>query len=380
MKIALLGMGTIGSGVYEMLAGHPDISVKRILDRRALPGAAEALRTERMEDIMTDGEIDTVVELLGGVEPAHSFALAALHAGKNLVSANKLMLSHDFSALLRAARAGGGQLRVSASVGGGIPWLPNLLRARRVAKIAEIGGIVNGTTNYILDAMQREGMDYGEALALAQRAGFAEADPSADVDGLDARSKLALSACVAFNGIVDPDQIDTCGIRGLSRRDVAHFQARRLVCRLIAWAKSDQAGMSAWVEPTLVSRESPEAAVLRNDNCITFISASSGRQSFIGQGAGKLPTAYTVVNDLTDLLLGAPAPDYVTEFRPLIVDNDLARRRYYVRADAPLPFPAEALGENAYLTGEVSVKSMHDAMRSLRRIDPNAFFAGLNEA
>ena len=189
MKIALLGMGTVGSGVYELLEGREDMRIVRILDRRSL-GAADRLRTENIEEIFSDEDIDTVVELLGGVEPARSWAEAALRTGKHLVSANKLMLSAGLPGLLRAAREGGAQMRISASVGGGIPYLPNLIRARRVDELREIGGIVNGTTNLILDTMQREDADFAEVLARAQREGYAEADPSADIDGIDARSKI----------------------------------------------------------------------------------------------------------------------------------------------------------------------------------------------
>ena len=377
MKIGLLGMGTIGSGVYAMLEGHPQITIKRILDRRTLPGGAESLRTERVEDILDDPEIDTVVELLGGVQPAHNFALRALRAGKNLVSANKLMLSADFAVLLRAAQDSGAQLRISASVGGGIPWLPNLLRARRLAGIQTIGGIVNGTTNFILDAMQRQGMPYAEALALAQRLGYAEANPSADVDGFDARSKLALSASIAFDALIDPERIPTAGIRGISVQDIEYFRTRGWVCRLLARAQQTDAGIAAWVEPALVGAETREASVLGNDNCISFTSPASGALSFIGQGAGQKPTAFAVVGDLADALSGAPAPQYVTRFQPAGVENDRVLRRYYVRADAPLPFPAERVDESAFLTEPVSVRAAHEFIQAARKAQPDAFFAGI---
>ncbi len=378
MNIALLGMGTIGSGVYEMLEGREDIAVKRILDRRTL-GDAEALRTERIEDILEDDQIDTVVELMGGVEPAHSFAERALLAGKNLVSANKLMICSDFASLLDAAKKTGAKMRITASVGGGIPYLANVLRARRVDTITEIGGIVNGTTNLILDTMQTEDVDFAEVLAQAQAAGYAEADPSADIDGWDAKSKLAIAASVAFDALLDPDTISVAGIRNMRGGDVANFRRIGKVCRLLTRAVRTGDGLCAYVEPTLVAADAPEAAIHKNDNYIAYTAVHAGRQAFIGQGAGKFPTAYSVVNDLTDLLLDAPQAEYVTGRDVVAADNVLAAHRYYVRTTATLPFPAEEIGENAYLTEAISVLEMHSAMKQIAAADPNAFFAGIRE-
>ena len=375
MKIALLGMGTVGSGVYELLEGREDMRIVRILDRRSL-GAADRLRTENIEEILSDEDIDTVVELLGGVEPARSWAEAALRAGKHLVSANKLMLSAGLPGLLRAAREGGAQMRISASVGGGIPYLPNLIRARRVDELREIGGIVNGTTNLILDTMQREDADFAEVLARAQREGYAEADPSADIDGIDARSKLAIAASTAFGALVPPEAIPTEGIRRLTKGDVANFKRMGRVCRLLARAERREEGVAACVEPTLVRRESLEASIHGCDNCIVFAGDRCGRQALIGPGAGKLPTAYAVVEDLTDLLSGAAAPDYVPGERAATLCPGSARR-YYVRAAAALPFPAEPAGERAFLTGPVSPEEMAASMARLRREDPSAFCAAL---
>ena len=376
MKIALLGMGTIGAGVYEILAGRDDIAVARVLERRALPEIA-ALRTENYEDILNDPEIDTVVELLGGVEPAHSFACRALLAGKNVVSANKLMIGHDLRALLDAARAGGAQLRISASVGGGIPVLPNLIRARRADELQSVGGIVNGTTNLILDTMQRDDRDFAEALAAAQAAGYAEADPSADIDGIDALSKLAIAGSIAFDVLLDAESIDTAGIRSLRGADVANFRRLGRVCRLIARAARTAGGVSAYVEPMLLAPDALEAGIHQNDNCISYVGARAGRQALIGQGAGQQPTACAVVGDLLDILTGAPVPDYVPVGKPAVAENSRAAHRYYVRTCAELPFAAEAVGENAWVTEPVSVAEMHAAMRKAREEDVDAFFAGI---
>ena len=361
MNIALLGMGTVGSGVYALLQGRTDLRIRRILDRRTLPAPAEALRTEDYADILSDPAIDTVVELLGGVEPAHGMALAALKAGKHVVSANKLMLSADFASLLRAASASGAQLRISASAGGGIPWLTNVLRVRRLGRIDSVAGIYNGTTNFILDAMQRQGIQYSEALAQAQALGYAEADPSADVDGWDARSKLVLSGSIAFDALLDPEKIPTRGIRGITAADIAFFQSRGWVCRLIAHAERNGDAVSAVVEPMLVPETAREASVYGCDNCFSLTAPDVGTLSFLGPGAGREPTAFQVVNDLFDIDSGAPAPVYVADPRPAAVDAERLKRRYYVRAAGPLPFAAEAVGDGVRITEPVSCAAMHRA-------------------
>ncbi len=169
--IGLLGLGTIGSGVYEHLLKRDDISVKRILELRRHPGL-EHLETSDFNEILNDAEIDTVVELIGGMEPAHTFTLQALRAGKNVVSANKLMLSHHMEEILQTARENGVQYRYDASVGGSIPFLYNLMRHRSADRITAISGIVNGTTNLILDIMQTSPRSFEDVLAQAQREGY----------------------------------------------------------------------------------------------------------------------------------------------------------------------------------------------------------------
>ena len=176
MKIGLLGLGTIGSGVYEHLSRRDDISVKRILELVRHPGL-EHLETSDFNEILNDAEIDTVVELIGGMEPAHTFTVQALKAGKNVVSANKLMLSHHMEQILTLARDMGVHYRYDASVGGSIPFLYNLMRYRGADRLVGLSGIVNGTTNLILDVMQTDGRAFDDVLAEAQRMGYAEANP-----------------------------------------------------------------------------------------------------------------------------------------------------------------------------------------------------------
>lgn len=381
MKIGLLGIGTVGSGVLEQLAGRGNIAVKRILVRRERPELG-AQATQHFEDILNDPEIDTIVEVMGGMQPAYDYVHRALRAGKNVVTANKLMLSYHFGELLETARASGVQLRFDASVGGGIPYLYNLMRTSRADTIRSLFGIVNGTTNLILDTMQTSGADFSDVLAQAQRAGYAEADPSSDIDGLDARSKLCISASIAFGRYIDPEDVSVFGIRNISREDVMTFKKLGYVCRLLVRAERVSDGrICAFIEPTLLGPGEQEAAVRRNDNLISLVGHRVGLQSFFGQGAGKDPTAFAVVLGLTDILNGVrPLKDRAPSGYA-VVDNSHLAHRYYVRTTSRLSIDAEKLrgggDSNLYLTAPMPVDRMHALAASLRMRDPNLFFAGV---
>ena len=233
MKTALLGYGVVGSGVHALAEARPEhgITISRVLVRRDI-APIRAIATRDFQEIVSDPSIETVVEVMGGEEPALTYVKAALAAKKHVVTANKLMLSLHYEELLALARANGVRLAFSAAVGGGIPWLANLLRVSRVDRVASLGGIMNGTTNFILTAMQQGGADFAETLAAAQKLGYAEADPTADIDGLDVRAKLALSCDAAFAQMADASAIPTLGIRYITAADVAQFHALGLTCRL----------------------------------------------------------------------------------------------------------------------------------------------------
>ena len=289
MNIGLLGMGTIGSGVFEILEKRSDIRVSRVLDLREIAGL-EGRLTRRFEDILEDPAIDTVVELLGGLEPAHTFAVRSMQAGKHFVTANKLMVSTHFSELMRVADEAGVEFRFSACVGGGIPYLYNLLRARRADRVLEVGGIVNGTTNLILDTMQSTGADFQEVLLQAQRMGYAEADPSADIDGLDARSKLSISMNLAFDVCIDPAAIPTAGIRHLHKGDVEAFAALGYACRFLTRAVRQEDGrLSAYVEPTLLPASAIEAAVGKKRQSDFLHRRICRRAEIFRPGSGEIP-------------------------------------------------------------------------------------------
>ena len=381
MIIGLLGLGTIGSGIYEHLQKRGDIRVKRILELKRHPGL-EHLETSDYGEILNDPEIDTVVELIGGMEPAHTFTVQALKTGKNVVTANKLMLSHHMEELLELDRENGVQYRYDASVGGSIPFLYNLARHRSADTLTALSGIVNGTTNLILDIMQTAGSDFDAVLRQAQAEGYAEANPSADIDGIDAQCKLSIASAVAYGMYVRPEDIDTEGIRHITGEDIQHFRRMDRVCRLIARSQLvDEGVITASVSPALLPADSTEAAVHMNNNTISVTGKYFGQHVFQGQGAGKDPTAFAVELGLRDILDGItdrmiPHPSGYAR-----VDNAKAGGRYYLRTSAPLDVQAEPLGEcaggTAYITAPMSVRAMHDMAVKLRTQDEKLFFAAI---
>ena len=308
MKIGLLGFGVVGRGVYDILAERKDISVGTVLCRRDL-GELTARTTRDMADIIADPEIDTVVEVMGGLHPAFEYVSAALQAGKNVVTSNKHLLCHYYQELNKLAKEHGAVLRGTAAVGGGIPWLVNLERAARVDKISKLSGIMNGTTNYIMDAMNKSDVDFADVLKKAQELGYAEVDPSADIDGWDIQRKLIISAVC-----LQEEDVPVFGIRNVSAADIRRFQARGLTCKLIASAEKLSDSVAAYVEPKLLGADALEAAVPANFNLISFESEYAGKESFFGQGAGRYPTAYNVVQDLVDIASGVDR--FYTESSP----------------------------------------------------------------
>ena len=365
MNIGLLGFGVVGRGVYEITNTRDDMQVKKVLclEDINLPDA-ESVKDIKL--ILEDETIDTVVEAMGGLHPAYEFVRAAIEAGKNVVTSNKALVCTFYDELLPLAKEKGVSFRSTAAVGGGIGWLSELERARRVQTINQVGGIMNGTCNYILDNMTRQGLPYDEVLKTAQRLGYAEANPSTDVDGIDTWHKVILSANIAFGVTMDKETVPVAGIRNIQAQDVENFKAHGLVCKLISTGKRTENGFAAYVNPTLVKEGEPEAAVPMNYNLITFIGDTSDRMSFFGQGAGRYPTAYNVVQDLVDLTEGKGF--YSPYGGKVDVDNSEALT-WYVRGGWKGDVK-ETWGD-AVITGPVSV----DAMHAWRKENREAFIA-----
>ena len=367
MRIGLLGFGVVGRGVYEIIASRQDMNIAQIccLEDPSLP---DVRVTRDFQTIVQDETIDTVVEAMGGLHPAYEFVRAAMEAGKNIVTSNKALVAAFYDDLIPLAREKGLKFRCTAAVGGGIGWLSELERARRVQTICQVRGIMNGTCNYILDSMTRLGLGYDQALKQAQALGYAEARPATDVEGIDTWHKAILSSNIAFGVSVDREQVPVAGIHTITAADVAQFTAHGLVCKLMASGSRTEAGYSVCVQPTLVKEGSLEAAVPRNYNLITLEGAHSGPMSFYGQGAGRYPTAYNVVQDLVDVQLGKGF--YTAEAKPVSVDNSRCLR-WYVRGgwDGQI----RERWSDGVITPEVSIAVMH----SWRKAHPEAFIAAL---
>ncbi len=367
MNIGLLGFGVVGRGVYEITNTRDDMQVKKVLclEEIDLPDA-EAVKDIRA--IVEDDAIDTVVEAMGGLHPAFEFVKAAIEAGKNVVTSNKALVCSFYDELLPLVKEKGVSFRCTAAVGGGIGWLSELERSRRVQTINEVGGIMNGTCNYILDNMTRLGLNYADVLKQAQALGYAEANPSTDVDGIDTWHKVILSSNIAFGVTLDKATVPVAGIRNIQAQDVENFKAHGLVCKLISTGKRVGEGYSVYVQPTLVKEGEPEAAVPMNYNLITFVGETSDRMSFFGQGAGRYPTAYNVVQDLVDVVSGKGF--YAPYGGKACADNS-GEMTYYVRGGWKGEI-AEVWG-NAVVTKPVAVAEIHAWLKE----NPEAFIAAI---
>ena len=312
-KVGLLGLGTVGTGTVEILRDpaqrHPllqelvihKVGVRSLDKSRSLDLPADLLTTD-LEAIVTDPEIDIVVEVMGGLEPARSLILKAIAHKKHVVTANKAAIARFGDEIFTAASEAGVYVLLEAAVGGGIPVIEPLKQSLCANRINTVIGIVNGTTNYILTRMQTEGGDFGEILADAQQLGYAEADPTADVDGLDAADKIAILASLAFNGRIKLSEVHCEGIRQVGAADIAYAEKLGFVIKLLAIAKreSDQQ-LQVRVHPTLVPKAHPLASVNDVYNAILIEGDPIGQVMFFGRGAGAGPTASAVVADILNI-------------------------------------------------------------------------------
>lgn len=382
MKVALLGFGTVGVGVYGMLDGAYGLEQGPVLVR---PGKDDSFfKVTEIEKIVNDPSVGAVAEVMGGIEPAYSYVSAALAAGKHVVTSNKALVAAHGPELAELAEKNSVAFLFSAACGGGVPFLHNLALATESDKILSVGGILNGTTNYMLDAMQRRDMDYADALKDAQRLGYAEADPTADVSGLDALRKIMLACAVAYDQL-PAEGLHNEGIESLTAADVAHFKARGLTCRLLAsGGLSDEGRVYAFVEPVLLPASAAECAVLDNFNLARYQGENSGAIILIGQGAGRWPTASAVVRDLSCILQGQRT--MMQAGCPRVkADNSACSRVYYVRLPAHfedmLPLKeAEKDGDLLRaVTEPMPVSAMHEAAAKLRQAGAEVFFAAMGE-
>ncbi len=313
IKAAVLGAGTVGSGVCRLaqdLAGEfvnktgANFEIKKVLVRslaKEREGIPREVLTDNWKEIIDDPEIDIIVELMGGIEPAKTYVLEALRAGKQVVTANKDLLAEHGKEVMDAAEQAGVDLQFEAAVAGAIPIIRPLKQSMAGNHITEVMGIVNGTTNYILTKMTESGMSYDDALAKATELGYAEADPTADVEGYDAGRKIAIMASIAFNSRVTFSQVYTEGITKITADDIKYAKEFGYVIKLLGVARNTESGIEVKVHPMLIPENHPLAGVNDSINAVFVHADAMDDAMFMGRGAGQMPTASAVMGDIVDV-------------------------------------------------------------------------------
>lgn len=391
--VGIMGYGTVGSGVAEVLSMNKDsiakkagevIEVKKILDLRDFPGDVnESKLTKDFNDLLSDDSIQVICETMGGLHPAYEFVKQALEADKNVVTSNKLLVAEKGDELLQIAKEHNRNFFFEASVGGGIPVLWPLYECLAANEVEEISGILNGTTNFMLNKMISENMNFDDALKLAQDLGYAERDPSADVDGHDACRKICILAALAFGKHVYPQDVYTEGLRNVSLEDVATASAMNSVIKLIGRAKKQENGkISVMVSPLVLSNDSLLAHVNDVFNAIQVRGNAVGDVLFYGSGAGKLPTASAVVGDVIDAAKHAEchkSPVWEKAEANYVLPQESFRGKFLLRVSnvdkqalentfagcAFISRPNAPAGEWAIVTSVLSEKELQDQKNAL---------------
>lgn len=381
MKIAILGYGTVGSGVFEICQKNAEglarrageeIEVKYVLDLREFPGdPVEKVLVHDYSVIANDPEVQIVVEVMGGVEPAYTFVKEALLKGKSVCTSNKELVAKRGAELLAIAKENSVNFLYEASVGGGIPIIRPLNQCLTADKIEEITGILNGTTNYILTKMSEEGLDFDTVLKDAQEKGFAERNPSADVDGFDAGRKIAILTSLAYGMQVDYEEVYTEGITKISKNDFAYAKAEEAAIKLFGISKIVDGKIYAMVAPKMISKTHPLYAVNDVFNAILVRGNFLGDVMFYGRGAGKLPTASAVVSDVVDAVKhkGVNIMTIWSLKKLPVEDKASLAGKFFVRvaaadrAEAEKSFPVERVLTAEGVTGEFAfiTKTMTEA-------------------
>lgn len=383
MNVAILGFGTIGSGVYEIITDSKssflkDVTVTRVLD---LPQNKDKLDiiTSDINDIVKDDSIDLVVETLGGLHPAYEFIMAALQNKKHVVTANKAVVAAYLNEFMAEARKQGVHFLFEASTGGGIPWLAGVQKARRIDNIDFFYGIFNGTSNFILDHMYMYDKDFNDALKLAQDLGYAEANPSADIDGYDVQNKVVISSALAFDTYIDMKEFPCFSMAKITSDDIHYLKDHGKAVKYIGEAELLDGYYEAFVMPNIFSVASQEANVRTNFNLITLHGETIGDLKFFGQGAGKLPTANAIIQDILDIKTGAIEYD-------VNVDNDipysdtLFANKFMIRSNKRIESEiiqrVEEYKGNYYMyTLPITTRDMMYLANTVLKQDENAFVA-----
>ena len=384
---AILGAGTVGTGVYKLCQEMKsefvqktgaDLVVKKVLVRNASKkreGIEDAVLTDNWKEIIEDPEIDIVIEVMGGIEPAKTYIIEALEAGKQIVTANKDLLAEHGQEVMAAAEKAGADLEFEAAVAGAIPIIRPLKQSMAGNRISEVMGIVNGTTNYILTKMSEKGMDYAEALAQATELGYAEADPTADVEGYDAGRKMAIMASIAFNSRVTFPQVYTEGIIKISADDIRYAKEFGYVIKLLGITKLTGKGIEVKVHPTLIPDSHPLATVRDSFNAVFVHGQACDDAMFMGRGAGQMPTASAVLGDVIDVMrniihgsCGKIGSDSHKKLPVLDVED--TKSRFFLRLQVEnragaLANIAGVLGNNDVSIAQMVQKRSHDGIAEI---------------
>ena len=378
--MALLGCGTVGSEVYRLLTQQSTDLTARIGAQLEVAGVAvrrpgrarpvqvdPALLTGDSMDLVTRPDVDIVIEVIGGIEPVRSVLLAAMKSGKSVVSANKALLAEDGATLHEAARENGADLYYEAAVAGAIPLLRPLRESLAGDEVHRVLGIVNGTTNYILDRMDTSGAGFADALEEAQALGYAEPDPTADIEGFDAAAKAAILAGLAFHTGVTAADVYREGITGVTAADIASARELGHVVKLLAICERRDGGVSVRAHPAMIPRSHPLAGVREAYNAVFVEAESAGRLMFYGAGAGGVPTASAVLGDVVavarNLIAGTRGPDPSTYAKLRTLPMGEAWTRYHVALDvADKPGVLAAVAET-YARHDVSIKAVRQEGR-----------------
>ncbi|MDD2959835.1 MAG: homoserine dehydrogenase [Lachnospiraceae bacterium] len=379
INAALLGLGTVGTGVYKVMKRQEPqmqhklnavLKIKKILVRNLEKAAKKiddpSVLTNDWQSIIQDDSIDIVIEVMGGLEPAGTYIMEALRAGKNVVTANKDLIAVRGGELLDEAAKAHVDLLFEASVAGGIPIIRPLKQCLSANDIGEVMGIVNGTTNYILSSMTAEGMSFAQALAEATRLGYAEADPTADIEGYDAGRKVAIMASIAFNSRVAFSDVYTEGITRITANDIRYAAEMGWVIKLLGVAKNTEEGIEARVHPMLIPKDHPLATVAGSYNAVFVHGDAVDDVMFYGRGAGEMPTASAIMGDVFEtarnISAGAKGSTHCGCYKNLPIKKiDDIISRYFVRMeveDKPgvLATVASVLGNNSVSIAQVTQK------------------------
>jgi homoserine dehydrogenase len=368
-RIGVLGHGTVGSAFAGLLEERADAIEAEVGRRPEISGVLTRSRGE-FDDILERS--DLVVELMGGIDPTRDYVLRALEAGRHVVTANKQLLSQHGEEVFDAARKGGVQLRFEGAVAGVVPAIRVMSETLAAAHIERVHGIVNGTTNYILSEMARTGATYEEALADAQRLGYAEADPTEDVTGKDAAAKMAILARLAFNVAVRLDQVSYEGIERLTADDIAYAKELGLSLKLIGSAERIDSGVAVHVYPAFLYADHPLASVNGAFNAVTIESPAITEITLSGPGAGGIQTASAVLGDVVSAMIPPPSLVPPAEDVPLVTDTEFSFYLHLEVADRPgvLAQVAEILGMQDVSIKSVVQKGLGDEARLVMVMHP----------